>query len=195
MCIESLPGKLHPQKRPITPSVTTAERRRISALYAALRQHQNHIHHAYLCVDLWNTIKYEIDTHRKTERFRYYINGRIPTGETTPYFREQSLSERIINQTMTEAEAIEICLGYYQTESASEYTRRWIRHLLNRIAYEREQLGSVELFSGPLTHTDLQAFAQEYGTYKPYIQHNGDDWLLSSALPLPECILTANRSH
>ena len=63
---------------------------------------------------------------------------------------------------------------------------RWIEHLLNRLAYERELLGDVARFEGALTPTVIQAFAREHGAEKPKATKTEEgSFKLESPVPLP----------
>lgn len=148
---------------------------------------------AYSCIDLWTKIQNETDKNIKSKACKYYLNSRITTGETTPNLRENPLEKQLLEKTITESQAIEICSYHHKTQAESQYYRRWITHILNRIAYEREQLGGTPLFKGQLTATILKAFAREYGADKPKATESGNAWTLSSSIPLPEHIANASE--
>ena len=67
----------------------------------------------------------------------------------------------------------------------SPYRRRWIDHILNRLAYERDLLGAIERYEGELTPVILQAFAREHGAHKPAVETSETGFVLTSSAPLP----------
>lgn len=62
---------------------------------------------------------------------------------------------------------------------------RWLMHLLNRLAYERGELGEVPLYDGNITAAVLQTFARSQGAEQPKAKKEDDMWVLSSDVPLP----------
>jgi len=159
--------------------------RRIKTLLAELRDRQRDINHAHICVDLWETIKAETDQDKYHKLVHHYSGAQINTGSATPYYRGDSLWSLLNNEKITSAEVVEKCLTFWHDQTNSFYTSRWISHILNRLAYERSELGEVSRFEGELTATQIQAFAREHGAHKPKASKQGDQWLLSSSVALP----------
>jgi hypothetical protein len=62
---------------------------------------------------------------------------------------------------------------------------RKINHILNRLAFERHELGGVAKHEGKLTATMIKAFARENGVHKPECERIDGRWEMSSSLPLP----------
>jgi len=67
----------------------------------------------------------------------------------------------------------------------SSNRRRWITHILNRLGYERSELGPVERFAGKFTATILQEFARTHGAHKPKATKTDYGWLVESTTELP----------
>ena len=64
--------------------------------------------------------------------------------------------------------------------------RRWIDHVLNRLAFERSMLGDVPRYGGELTPVIIQAFAREHGAEKPKATATDPGFYqLESDVPLP----------
>ena len=97
------------------------------------------------------------------------------------------------DEAITHAEVVEKCLNFHERQATSIYTTRWINHILNRLAFERSELGEVEHYAGELTATILQAFAREHGAHKPKAKKQGEQWVLSSSVDLPLHIAETNQ--
>jgi len=159
--------------------------RRIKTLLAELRDRQRDINHAHICVDLWEKIKAESDQEKFGQLVRYYVDAQLKTGSATPYYRGDSLWSQLNEEKITSSEVVEKCLTFWNGRTNSLYTARWINHILNRLAYERSELGEVNRFEGELTATQIQAFTREHGAHKPKANKQDDLWLLSSSVALP----------
>ena len=63
---------------------------------------------------------------------------------------------------------------------------RCIQHLLNRLGYERNELGEITLYTGELTKVILQLFARTHGADQPKAILNDDQtWTITSSVCLP----------
>ncbi|MCH9640063.1 MAG: DUF3560 domain-containing protein [Betaproteobacteria bacterium] len=171
--------------------------RRIKTLLAELRDRQRDINHAHICFDLWSTIDAQSDSIKREELIKYYSGAQLKTGSAAPYFNDYSLWHLLNEGKITHDEVVQKCLGFHDYQSNNPHTLRWINHILNRLAFERSELGEVLRFDGEITAIILQAFAREQGAHSPKAIKNADGWLLRSSVPLPlhisdSCELTLN---
>lgn len=129
---------------------------RIKTLLAELRDLQRTINTAHGALKLW--AKLETDeqiTHAlgysdsRALMASFGIWSAIGAGEVTPQ------------------EAKAKCIANCETVINGPTRRRWIDHVLNRLAFERSMLGDVPRFEGEITPVILQAFAREHGAEKP----------------------------
>ncbi|MET1416808.1 DUF3560 domain-containing protein [Roseibium sp. HPY-6] len=147
---------------------------RIKTLLADLRDIQRSLNHAGLCLKVW-------EKNTSDEAITALSNKRLKTGDLVYWdhataFREGKLAaQELRNISMKNAQAI--------LENPSR--RRWIDHILNRLAYERDLLGPVERYEGELTPVILQAFAREHGAHKPAAKKSETGFELTSSAPLP----------
>lgn len=156
--------------------------RRIKTLLKSLRDCQRKINHAYICVTLWTKVDGIQDAEQFKKTAEHWAGARLPTGETARY---GSWSE-LTNGELDHREFVTDTLESWVQATQSANTFRWINHLLNRLGYERSELGDVPRYSGELTATILQAFAREQGSHKPKACLNGDgSWSLVSTVPMP----------
>ncbi|MGH1484710.1 MAG: DUF3560 domain-containing protein [Cellvibrionaceae bacterium] len=171
-------------KRNSNPSVRA---RRIKTLLADLRDRQRDINHANICIALWEDIKtlQDSDPQHYEKQVYHYADGQLKTGAAAPYFRDQSLYQQLEEKIITADQCVEICLDFHYKQANSQYTARWINHILNRLAYERSELADVERFEGTVTGALLQVFARTHGSHKPIAKHQGESWQLSSSVALP----------
>lgn len=92
---------------------------------------------------------------------------------------------RLKAETVTPAEAHAQMLAAAKAGLASVSRRRWIAHTLNRLSYERELLGPIDRFTGPMTAAVIQVFVRTHGADKPKAVKVGDVWTLQCQAPLP----------
>lgn len=132
---------------------------RIHGLLADLRSYQRRINESHKWLSLWETLELAQDSPDFAARVTRLAgwSGAAPWG----------VWSALDKGTMTPAEAIDRAIQMHQANLDSEHTRAWINHLLNRLSYERAELGDVERYEGALTPVVLQAFAREYGTETP----------------------------
>lgn len=160
--------------------------RRIKTLLAELRDRQRDINHAHICFDLWSRIDAETDTQERNKLIKYYSGAQLKTGSAAPYFRDSSLWYLLDEEKITHDEVVQRCLDFHEYQSNNPHTLRWISHILNRLAFERSELGEVSRFGGEITKTILQAFAREQGAHEPKASECKDyTWSLDSSVSLP----------
>lgn len=157
--------------------------RRIDTLLAELRDHQRDLNHGYLVFELWSMIDQTQDPERRHKLADHYVGAHLHTGSASG----SDTYTKVRNGEMTLDEAIQRGLEYGEALMGSEYASRWVNHILNRLAYEREEMPPTELYDGVLTAATLQTFARSQGAHKPEAQR-GDDkdtWTLKSIVPFP----------
>jgi hypothetical protein len=167
--------------------------RRIKTLLAELRDRQRDINHAFICLKLWEKIKAETDQEKYSKLVKHYAGAQLQTGAAAPYYSGDSLWYQLDRETITATEVVEKCLSFHEQQANSVFTGRWINHILNRLAFERSELGEVARFEGELTAVILQAFAREHGAHKPKATKQGEEWGLMSSVALPLNIADSNE--
>jgi hypothetical protein len=105
----------------------------------------------------------------------------MPTGRTAPYEWYQKHRDG----ELTDQQVIEGCIAYGERLATGINTARWISHILNRLGFERSELGEIPKFEGEITAVILQAFARDSGAHKPKAKLIDGIWELSSSVPLP----------
>lgn len=148
---------------------------RIKTLLAELRDLQRGINRGFRALELWEKLTTDAQIQKAL--------GYIPAEETAAHFGLYSAVER---GEMTAQDARAKCIENAQALVNGPKRRRWIDHVLNRLAYERSMQGSVPRYEGELTPLMLQAFAREHGAEKPKCSVVDDGYfLLESPVPLP----------
>lgn len=146
---------------------------RIKTLLAELRDLQRGVNDAHKAIELWD----RFDTPEKIMWAVENLNGDtlgIPWGTYSKRHETNMLELR------------ERCLAGLRVRVEGPTRRRWIEHVLNRLAFERSMLGNVARYEGELTPVIIQAFAREHGTDKPKASIVDDGFfLLESPVPLP----------
>lgn len=155
--------------------------RRIKKLLAELRGFQREINHAYKCLRLWEKIQAEPDAETREKAARHFSGCTLDGHSAAPW----ELWGRLNDGKATTEQAIAECVEWAEQRVNSEHTARWISHTLNRLAFERSELGPVERFTGELTATILQSFAREQGADKPKAAKDGERWQVVCRVPLP----------
>jgi len=159
--------------------------RRIKTLLAELRDRQRGINHANICIALWSDVNSETDSERQKKLVESYSGGVINTGHAAPLLSGDSLWSQFSDGKLSAQEIIDFCLTHFKKQVNSRHTGRWISHILNRLAFERAELGQVSRFGGELSPVILQAFTREHGAHKPKATKDSDGWTVESSSPLP----------
>ncbi len=150
---------------------------RIKTLLAELRDLQRGINAAHKALALWQKATTD-------EQIRYVL-GRLPSEQSLSTYGDYSAvcSE---NPTKEPAAVRLECIARAELRINGAGRRRWIEHVLNRLAFERSMLGDVPRFTGELTPMILQAFAREHGAEKPKASvTDPGSFQLESPVPLP----------
>ncbi|TYC64362.1 DUF3560 domain-containing protein [Rhodobacterales bacterium] len=147
---------------------------RIKTLLAELRDLQRSVNHAELCLMLWN----QATTEEKIRKLSgAYVNGNALVNWE---FARELADDRISPQDFRAR-----CVESAKKSINSPLRSRWIEHILNRLAYERDLLGPVARYEGELTPVILQAFAREHGAMKPTAKAVPEGFALASSVTLP----------
>lgn len=148
---------------------------RIKTLLAELRDLQRAINNAHKALEIWEKLTTD-------EQIRYAL-GRLPSDVTLSSIGTYYAVDK---GEMTPADARQKCIDRAQLVANGPTRKRWIEHVLNRLAFERSLLGDVSRFEGELTPVIIQAFAREHGAEKPKCTIVDDGfYLLESPVPLP----------
>ncbi len=163
----------------------TVRHGRIKTLLAELRDLQRDINHGHMVVELWTKISAIADIEKRNNLIRHYVGSQIITGSPAPFSTYSQLDKEMI----THDEALSQCLKYGESMARNVTKARWIQHTLNRLAYERSELGQIERYTGVLTEVIIKAFARENGTHKPDCSRIETGYILKSDVPLPVHLL------
>jgi hypothetical protein len=155
--------------------------RRIETLLTDLRDVQRDLNHAHICIELWDDIAQITDPEKLAKKVSWYVGSHLKTGPSAPH----GLYDKFRKGEITPSETIDACIEWAERIAESETKARWINHLLNRLSYERTELGPVNRFDGSLTSAVLQTFARKFGAHQPTAKKQGDEWVLTSEVPLP----------
>lgn len=160
--------------------------RRIKTLLAELRDRQRDINHAHFCLEVWQKIEKKEGAEDFDKMVAYYVDARLKTGAMAPQYRyEDTLRAKMQDGRMTAIEVVQECIEFHEYQAENPNTYRWINHILNRLSFERSELGDVERFTGDITPVILQAFARENGADTPKATKTENGFKLSSPVPLP----------
>ena len=151
--------------------------RRMKKLFAELRDYQRTLNDANIGVKQWNVIlnKEGMDDF---DKFIIYHLNRLPSAG-------YGLWGEVDSGKISAKEGALRALERNENILASPHYRRWITHILNRLGYERSELGPVEKFAGEFTPAILQEFARTHGAHKPKATKTDFGWLVESTTELP----------
>ena len=148
---------------------------RIKTLLAELRDLQRGINAAHGALVIWEKLTTD-------DQIRYAL-GRMSSEVTLAGW--QAFSD-VDSGKMTPAAARQGAIDRANLTINGPKRRRWIDHLLSRLAFERSMLGDVPRYEGDLTPVIIQAFAREHGADKPKCSIVEEGFfLLESPVPLP----------
>jgi len=159
--------------------------RRIKTLLAELRDRQRDLNHAFICLDKWDKLESETDVDVYEKLVDLFVGARLKGGAMAPQYPNKSLYSQLKAGDVTRAEVVEKCFSFHEYQAQSPFTARWISHILNRLAFERSELGDVARFEGDVTPAMIQIFVREHGADKPKASKEGDGFKLVSPVPLP----------
>lgn len=147
---------------------------RIKTLLADLRECQRTLNHAAMCLKFWEKATSD-------EAIEKFSGMHLKSGSLCYWDHQRAFREG----KMTAQELRDISMRNSQAIIDNQSRRRWIDHILNRLAYERDLLGSVERYEGELTPVILQGFAREHGAHKPQGKASERGFELTSSVTLP----------
>tara|TARA_R110001592_G_scaffold343029_1_gene633175 strand:- start:17911 stop:19362 length:1452 start_codon:yes stop_codon:yes gene_type:complete len=159
--------------------------RRIKTLLAELRDMQRRINHAHFCLKLWTRIDQTTKQDEQDKAALHWSGTHLGGGSVAPNLRGDSLWSLLDRGEMSTSEVIEKCLAHWEFILENPHYSRWVSHILNRLGYERAELGPVIRFEGELTPVILQAFAREHGAEKPKAKEQENGFVLTSLVALP----------
>lgn len=151
--------------------------RRMKGLFADLRSIQRDINTAQVWRDRWAKVLNKTD-HPKFDEFvisQLNFFGSSYSGAWSD----------VKDGKITALEGAKKALAAQENLLNSSKRRRWITHILNRLGYERAELGPVEKFAGEFTSAILQEFARTHGAHKPKATKTDYGWLVESTTELP----------
>lgn len=167
---------------------------RIKTLLADLRKWQRDINHVEHCATLWAKLIANAQAEQFPALVSHYAGAHGDSGAFAPYYSDRpSLWSQLDKGDITPIEAAQTCLDHFEARKQSPYALRWINHILNRLEFERSELGLVQRFDGELTPVILQGFARTHGAHKPKAVAVADGFTLSSSVTLPLHIADANE--
>lgn len=148
---------------------------RIKTLLAELRDLQRAINAAHYALTLWDKFT--------TDEQILAVLARVSSEVSLAGWSAWSAVEK---GEMTAAAARQKAIDRANLTIHGPMRRRWIEHVLSRLAFERSMLGDVPRHEGELTPVIIQAFAREHGAEKPKCTIAEEGYfLLESPVPLP----------
>lgn len=154
---------------------------RIKKLLAELRGFQRTLNFSRKALKLWEAIDADQDHERRERAIRHYSGTYDNDGQLSPYGTWGELEDG----KKTPQEVVDLSIKYHLAILNSEGRARWIAHTLNRLEYERGELGPVPRFEGEFTAGMIQTFCREQGADKPKAERIDNGWRVSSTVPLP----------
>ena len=155
---------------------------RIKTLLAELRDLQRGINRAHAALAIWEEITTD-------EQVRHALGNR----DSRELWSGYDLSYKVDKGEITPADARQQCIDGATVAINGPNRRRWIEHILHRLAFERSMLGDLPRYDGELTPVIIQAFIREHGAESPKCTAiAGDVFRLESPVPLPAHIASAS---
>lgn len=150
---------------------------RIKTLLKDLRTMQRDINEAARMIDLVTRIK-----NHDNQEMRERATTRLCGDWSVSKF---NLNDKIVSGEMSYNEALDELTRIYTNIVNSIYTARKINHVLNRLAYEQDQLSVISLYDGKLTNTVIQTFLRTHGADKPKATKSDYGFIAVSGVCLP----------
>jgi len=148
---------------------------RIKTLLADLRDFQRGINAAHAALAIWEEITTD-------EQIRHALGNM----ESRKLWANYDLYHKVDRGEVTPADARGLCIEGATLAVNGPNRRRWIEHILHRLAFERSMLGDVPRYEGALTPVIIQAFAREHGAESPRsTATDAGQFRLESPVPLP----------
>ena len=154
---------------------------RIKTLLTELRGEQRILNDFQIGLKTWQKIAAVEDKIKRHEAIAYYAG--MGTGKIR--FAPNNMWSDIRDGKIEHDQALQVCMGSMVRALEGKNRYRVINHLLNRLGYERSELGDVSRFDGDMTAVIIQGFLREHGAHKPTAKKEGENWTVKSLVPLP----------
>jgi len=148
---------------------------RIKTLSKSLRDSQKIINDAAHRYNLAVKLQNETDLD-KQERMTKALAG---------YIFRYEYSKKVDSGEISVSDAISQMIEMTSKTINSKGRARVINHILNRLAYEQDQLALVPLYDGELTPVILQTFLRTHGADKPKVVKSDYGFIAESSVCLP----------
>lgn len=156
---------------------------RIKTLLAELRDLQRWVNAAHAALAIWEELTTD-------EQIRFALGSL----DSRKIWSNHNIYSKVDKGEITPAAARQLCIDGANLAINGPKRRRWIGHVLNRLAFERSMLGDVARYDGELTPVIIQAFAREHGAESPKCTATDPGhFLLESPVPLPAHIASQPR--
>lgn len=152
--------------------------KRIKTLLTDLRKQQRYLHAAGDCLSLWERCKGMKDAEKQKAFALMIANYRWDICISDSY-RDIKEDKKPLS------EIIDANIELGTKRKNDQNLHRKINHILNRLTYERAQLGEVEYFTGKLTAPVLQTFLRTHGADKPKATKSDVGWIAECDNDLP----------
>ena len=156
--------------------------RRIKKLMAEIRKHQRRLNFASKALDVWRRVEAIEDPEKQNLAIEQFAGGSSNDGSMNSAW---DISSQLRKGELSHEAVLADGIAYQKAVLRSPSRVRWIAHLFNRIAYERELLGTVERYEGDFKATTLQIFIRELGGDKPKAKKTENGWRVDTVAPLP----------
>jgi len=148
---------------------------RIKTLLTELRDLQRGVNRAHAALASWEEITTD-------EQIRHALRNM----DSRTLWSNYDLYYKVDSGEVTPADARQLCIDGATLAVNGPNRRRWIEHILHRLAFERSMLGDVPRYDGELTPVIIQAFAREHGAESPKCTPADlGTFRLESPVPLP----------
>jgi len=152
---------------------------RIRRLLKDLRVKQHTLNDYERIINTWEEVQATAGEATRAELVEQHLSGWHSIGFTHAKAKLES-GEMTPDQIIIKALDV-----YRQAMSREGYTSRWINHILNRLGFETEELGTIHRFTGTLTPTILQKFCRVHGAEKPKATKSEGGFTVTSPVTLP----------
>lgn len=155
---------------------------RMKKLLTDLRKFQRNLNHGEFVAGLWTNLSKQKDEAIKLKNLVNYSGIYFKGGPLTP----KHIGQKVDANEVTLNEAYELCIEFGNKLANNEWDIRFIQHILNRLAYEQQELGwEVQRYDGKLTAAILQTFVRTHGGDTPKARKVENSWALKTLELLP----------
>lgn len=162
---------------------STVRARRIKKLLADMRRQQRILNDAYRAIKLWeNKVGRYIDDPAKFKERVTVISGLYCM---SPSLDGKSCYALLKDSAVDPLDVYNLSLDHHYAIVNDEHHYRTINHFLNRLGYERAELGDIALYEGELTPVLLQEFLREHGADSPIVTAGQNAFSAQSNVPFP----------